>query len=209
MLFVCSVLTLVAIVGDFAVPYALAPFYKGYSHTLAVMSSLGNPSSPVRKCYNLWLILLGLLLVGASPLIWIAYACVSAALSIAVIVLILIFAAGAGILSGLFSVNAEKSIMTTASAIHGVGAAIGFMALLFVPLLLAILEFRMDSVLVGALFALCFLLALASFILFIMADKPEFQHTPIKYEGLWQRLSLLFMYLPLGSVAARGLLGIV
>ena len=42
-----------------------------------------------------------------------------------------IFVVGAGLISGFFSVNESKDIITTASKIHGVGAAIGFMALFF------------------------------------------------------------------------------
>lgn len=42
-----------------------------------------------------------------------------------------IFAVGAGLISGFFSVNESKEMVTTASKIHGVGAAIGFMTLLF------------------------------------------------------------------------------
>lgn len=39
---------------------------------------------------------------------------------------------------------------------------------------------------------------------FVMADKPRFAHTVIAWEGLWQRLTLLFMYLPLALLCARG-----
>lgn len=53
-----------------------------------------------------------------------------------------IFAVGAGLISGFFSVNESKEMVTTASEIHGVGAAIGFMTLLFFPLLNGIVLFK-------------------------------------------------------------------
>jgi len=53
---------LIAVIGDFAVAYFLAPFYKSYNHKTMVMSVLGNPDSPVRVYYNIWLVTLGLLL---------------------------------------------------------------------------------------------------------------------------------------------------
>lgn len=42
-----------------------------------------------------------------------------------------------------------------------------------------------------------FALALLFFVLFVMADKPHFRGSIGTYEGLWQRLALLCMYIPL------------
>ena len=41
---------------------------------------------------------------------------------------------------------------------------------------------------------------------FIMGDKEQFQNTVLKYEGLWERLSLLCMYIPLTYKAVHNLL---
>ena len=41
------------------------------------------------------------------------------------------------------------------------------------------------------------------FVLFVMSDKPEFENTFIQNEGLWQRLNLIFMYLPLVIVSIQ------
>ena len=48
---------------------------------------------------------------------------------------------------------------------------------------------------------ICFAVALVFFVLFVMSDKPEFKNTIIDNEGLWQRLNLVFMYLPLAITA--------
>lgn len=200
-----SILLLIATIGDFIVPYILSIFYKGYSHKLEVMSSLGNPISPVKTLYNSWLIILGVLLILTTPYIFSKYYLISKSVSVATIILIIMFAFGAGIISGLFSVNENKEIVTTASKVHGISAAIGFMALLFVPLLLSILEYKSRNKMSGSLFAICFVLELIFFILFIMSDKPSFKNTWINSEGLWQRLSLLFMYLPLVYISIEKL----
>lgn len=55
------------------------------------------------------------------------------------------FAVGAGLISGFFSVNESKYIVTTASKIHGIGAAIGFMALLLFPLLNGIVSYKQNG----------------------------------------------------------------
>jgi hypothetical protein len=80
------------------------------------------------------------------------------------------------------------------------------MLFLFVPLLTAILMFKDNKLAMGVMSIVCFVLAIVFFILFIMADKPEFKGTLIGKEGLWQRLNLVFMYLPLTLVSAAELL---
>lgn len=87
--------------------------------------------------------------------------------------------------------------MTVASKIHGAGSVIGFMLLLFVPLLFGILFFNNQNPTMGVMSIISFVLALIFFTLFVMSDKPEFKNTIIDNEGLWQRLNLAFMYLPL------------
>ncbi len=109
---------------------------------------------------------------------------------------ILTFAIGAGILSGLFSVNESKDVVTIASKIHGSGAAIGFMTLLFFPLLSAILAFEIGDIAFGIVCVVVFILAIVFFAFFIMGDKKEFKETVFVNEGLWERETLLCMYIP-------------
>ena len=116
------------------------------------------------------------------------------------------FAVGAGLVSGIFHVNENKDIVTAASKVHGISAAIGFMALLFFPLLNGILAFKQNNVIFGIICVISFILALIFFVCFIMGDKEQFQNTMLKYEGLWERLSLLCMYIPLTYKAVHNLL---
>ena len=53
----------------------------------------------------------------------------------------------------------------------------------------------------GVLSLICFILAIAFFVLFVMADKPNYKGTIIAFEGLWQTLSLLFMYCPIAILS--------
>lgn len=196
---------LVAIIGEMVVPFILAPFYKGYHHTTMAISTLGNENSPVRLFFNSWMLLAGLLLLASIPSIYQAYQIVSKPLSIATVLFVGIFAVGACIFTCFFSVNETKEIVTTASKIHGAGSAIGFMLLLFVPLFLSILSFRINDSIWGVISAISFVLALICFGFFVMADKLEFQNTIIAKEGLWQRLNLFFMYLPLAGIAIQNI----
>lgn len=107
-----------------------------------------------------------------------------------------IFAVGAGLISGFFSVEESKGIVTTASKIHGAGAAIGFMALLFFPLLNGIIDFKQNDTIGGIVSISSFVLSLVFFGCFVMGDKEQFQNTILKYEGLWERITLFCMYVP-------------
>lgn len=199
---------LIAILGDILIPFILAPFYQGYSHTSMTISALGNPQSPVRVVFNLWMLFEGVLFLLAIPAIYNYYNNVSKTLINTVIVFITIFAVGACIFTCFFSVNETKDVVTTASKIHGIGSVIGFMVFLFVPLLLAILEFKNNDKINGVIAVVSFIIAFLFFVLFVMSDKPEFSNTIIAKEGLWQRLNILFMYLPVGVISVRNIFGI-
>ena len=116
------------------------------------------------------------------------------------------FAVGAGILSGIFSVNEKKEDRNLASKIHGVASSLGFIALAFSPLFLSILSFGQHETILGILAAVCFALGLVCFVLFVMADKAKFKDTWIENEGLWQRLTLMCMYLPFVIVSIQELI---
>jgi len=77
-----------------------------------------------------------------------------------------------------------------------VGSAIGFMLLLFYPLISGIAAFKNDDILQGIICIAAFVLALLFFAFFIMGDKEELKNTIFVYEGLWERLTLFFMYVP-------------
>ena len=109
----------------------------------------------------------------------------------------MIYALGGCILSGIFSVGETKSLETLSAKIHGYGSVIGFLLLTFAPLFVGLYFFKVSNGLLGILSLICFIFAIGFFTLFVMADKPNYRGTIIAFEGLWQRLSLLSMYLPI------------
>lgn len=190
------ILLLLTVAGEFLVPFILKSHYPGYNSNTTVMSVLGSPQSPVRMIYNSWLIWLGCFLIVTSFVYFDQIKNTSLSLAVLILISIIVFAVGAGILSAIFSVNETKDLNTLSSKIHGFGAAIGFMTLLFFPLLMGIVSFKQKSYIYGGLLLITFLLALIFFTLFIMADKEQFKNTFVSYEGLWERLTLMTMYLP-------------
>ena len=191
-----NVFLLCTIIGEFLLPCLLERYYTEYNGKTMVMSALGSSQSPVRLIYNLWLIWLGSFFTFTAFVYFektrVEFPVLSALLSLS----IGIFAIGAGLISGFFSVNENKSIVTTALKIHGVSAAIGFMALLFFPLINGILSFKQKEVAFGVVSIISFILALICFMCFVMGDKKQFQNTVLIYEGLWERLTLICMYIP-------------
>ncbi|MCR5205708.1 MAG: DUF998 domain-containing protein [Lachnospiraceae bacterium] len=192
---------LAAMAGDILVSWVLALFYKDYSNIKMSISALGNPQSPVRTPFNIWMLLEGVLFLVALPALYNHYHSVSRGLTYTLMVFVAVFAVGACIFTCFFSVNETKDVVTTASKIHGVGSVIGFMLFLFVPLLIAILSFKNNESMIGVISIICFVAALVFFALFVMSDKEEFAGSAIASEGLWQRLNLISMYLPLFIVA--------
>ena len=148
-----NIILLFTIIGEFLVPWILEQFYAAYNGKTMVMSALGSPQSPVRFVYNLWLIWLGGFLTYTAGAYFLS--------------LRARFPVGAGLISGFFSVNESKDIITTASKIHGVGAAIGFMALLFFPLLNGIVSFKQKDIMEGIISISSFFLYLIFFACFV------------------------------------------
>ena len=196
---------LIGLLGDILIPIVLAPFYKGYNPSTMTVSALGNPQSPVRIVFNLWMLLEGILILSAVPTVYNYFINASKTLTILVVIFMSIFAVGACILTCFFSVNESKDVVTTASKIHGAGSVIGFMVFLFVPLLLSILEFKNNNILFGIIAVISFILAFITFVLFVMSDKPQFSDSIISKEGLWQRLNILFMFLPEIMISLRNI----
>ncbi len=193
----------IAMIGDILISLVLPCFYKEYNIMKMSISALGNPHSPVRVSFNVWMLIEGLLFLAAIPALYRMYYSVSAGLTNTMILFIAIFAIGACIFTCFFSVNESRDIVTTASKIHGIGSVVGFMLFLFVPLLVAILSFKSKAPGIGVVSIICFIIALAFFVLFVMSDKPEFANTIINNEGLWERLNLISMYAPLLVVSIR------
>lgn len=191
-----NMILLFTIIGEFIVPWILEQFYSEYNGMKMVMSVLGSLQSPVRLVYNLWLVWLGGFLAYTAGVYFMSFRTKFPVLAVFMLLSIGFFAVGAGLLSGFFSVNESKYIVTTASKIHGIGAAIGFMALLLFPLLNGIVSFKQNGTLEGIISISSFVLSRIFFACFVMGDKEQFQNTPLNYEGLWERLTLFYMYIP-------------
>lgn len=182
---------------DLIIPFLLAPFYKDYNHLTQVMSFLGNSKAPFHLIYNAWLVVFGVAILISTLQLYPTITQVSSSISIMLSFVIMLYAVGGCILSGFFPVGETKNLETLSAKIHGYGSVAGFMLLTLAPLFVGLLFFKSSNGLLGISSLVCFVLAIVFFILFVMADKSNFRGTIIALEGLWQRLSLLSMYIPI------------
>lgn len=190
--------------ADLIIPFLLAPTYRGYNHLTQVMSVLGNSKAPLHLIYNIWLIVFGAAILINALWFYPTIAQTSRVISILLFFIITTYAIGGCILSGIFSAGETKSLETLSEKIHGYGSVIGFLFLTFAPLVIGLYFFKISNGLLGILSLFCFLLATAFFVLFVMADKPNYKGTVVALEGLWQRLSLFFMYFPIAMLCDKG-----
>lgn len=193
----------VFLLGDLVLPFLLAPAYRGYNHLTQVMSALGNSKAPLHIIYNIWLIILGIVILLSGFELYPIIAEKSRAIAAILFIIICAYALGGCILSGIFPVGEGKELETISAKIHGFGSVIGFMLLIFAPLFIGLYFIKVPNGLSGAFSLTCFALSLIFFALFVMSDKAEFQGTVIALEGLWQRLSLLCMYLPVVALCVK------
>ena len=189
-----KILWIIILVADNLLPLLLARFYPRYKHKEMALSVLGSRQSPVKWIYNLWCIISGVVFCIAPYSIY-QESCNG--LAIAIWILLAIYGIGCEIISGLCPLNESRQDRDIITKIHGGASAIGFMMLLVVPLLMAILQYQSAQMLLGTVSIVCFVFAFMFFCFFIMGEKEKFAKTVLRYGGLWQRLVLAVCYVTL------------
>lgn len=190
-------LLILTLCGEFLLPCLLARKDPAYRPGTMAVSVLGRRGGPVARVYRLWLAWLGIWLLTTAAVYAVGAAPASRWLAAGLAVSLGGFALGAGILAALFPTGLTKDLSDRSALIHGIASALGFFALLFLPLWQALLALETDSpVMAWACFA-ALGLALVFFTLFVLSDKDRFQGTAVAREGLWEQLCLAAMYVPL------------
>lgn len=128
---------LLTIVGEFAVCAVLERGVPGYDARIEAMSALGAGNSPVRLWYRAWLVWLGPAFAVGALLVHaeVIRASSSPPLAAASAICLVAFGTGAGVVAGVFPGSGSGRLPAT---LHGAGSALGFMALVAVPMLLGI-----------------------------------------------------------------------
>ena len=157
---ILNLIWIITLIIDNMLPLALARFYPNYSHKDMALSVLGSRQSPVKWVYNAWCIVSGVVFCIAP---YAFYQVNSGGLAVAILILLAIYGIGCEIVSGFCPLNENRQEEDAITKIHGVASAIGFMTLLVVPLLMAILQFQVSEVAFGLISILCFVVAFVFF----------------------------------------------
>ena len=190
LIFIWSIILLI----DNLLPLVLAHFYPNYIHKEMALSVLGSRQSPVKWIYNIWCIVSGVVFCIAP---YALYREINCGLTIAIWILLVIYGIGCEIISSVCPLNENRQEEDIRTRIHGSSSAIGFMTLLIVPLLLALLQLQMSKLIMGLISLFSFVTAFVLFCFFIIGEKEKFSSTILRYGGLWQRLVLISCYIPL------------
>ncbi|MFH1188261.1 MAG: DUF998 domain-containing protein [bacterium] len=188
---ISPLLIIIACIGDFLATFVLGFFYKNYSHLTMVMSELGSSKSPVAIWISVFWVIYGILFGFFGYSFYVVFKDKKSGRIIGL--LLIITGIGAGILTGLFPMQAIGSQVTLVGKIHEISAIIGFFAMAFTPVL-ALNLFKKKSKLRIPLIALQ-ILGLLFFGIFIIAENVLNTNGIFQYIGLWQRLYLAVYYI--------------
>ena len=185
---------------DFLSMYILGSRYPGYKQSQGIISDLGASASPVSEAISTWWIIVGILIIIFA--VGFRVACTPADRYVRIAFwLIIIYALGEGLGSGLFKYDVIDNKKTISYWIHEVLGGAGVFAVLVLPLAVKRVRqlsfpqwFRKASgpvVITGGILLLLF--------------SPHFlgynDNIFAKYEGVWQRLFLLLYYIYMGIMA--------
>ncbi|OPJ63803.1 DUF998 domain-containing protein [Clostridium oryzae] len=193
------VFTLIICATDVILPFILGLFYPSYSHMNMVISALGSNNSPVRAVFNMWMIILGVSFILISIHLFNVYRTEKPIASVILLIITVVYAIFDCIVSGIFSVGESKEMTTISEMIHGYGSAIGCTAFVFSGIIAVIIIYKKKPRL-GRILFVSFIVTFISFVIFVAGENIPTDAEGIfkifKYEGLWQRISFIFMYVP-------------
>lgn len=196
---------ILAVVGDFSLPYYLGRSYPGFDQMTMIISQLGESTSPVETYFNNGSVITGSLFILSSIGVYDFFQSESKGLAQIVAGAIALYGFGDCLLTGLVKISDTASFFSPAYFLHAAFSGIAMVAMMFVPLLLAYQASLKRQKVISLFYAVCLLSSLLALILFAAYYLPIIGSLLSSTRGFWQRLSLFFLYLPALSIAFRQL----
>lgn len=198
-----SAFLLIGIVSDFLTPFVLGFFSPRFNQLTMLISQLGADDSPVRIAFNTWSIISGSLMLLSLPAVYRRIAEVSRPLARWSVIGIALFAVGDCIFTGIFSYE-KPGQASIEGMIHSFTSGLGIVGFLIMPLLLAYFYSRENKTSRVRLQIFFFIFAGISSLIAGAPDLPFLDFTS-GYDGLWQHINLIFLYLPVALFAGEEL----
>lgn len=187
-----SALCIAACIGDLLVLFIMGRKYPGYSQFSDTISSLGASASPVSNQVSLWWIILGFLFIAFAAGFAAEYKERGRPVIIAAF-LIVVYGLGEGMGSGLFKADHVGSSLTGSAIIHDAIGGLGIVAVLILPLVMRRI-FRDEKHRAFYSFStVIFYTGIITSLLFLSRYSGD--NFLGRYTGLWQRMSLVNIYL--------------
>lgn len=194
---------ILAVVGDFSLPYYLGRFYPGFDQATMIISQLGEATSPVQTYFNRGSIVTGTLFVLSSFGVYSFFQSESKRLAKILAGAIALYGFGDCILTGLVKISDSASFFSPAYFLHAAFSGCSMVAMMFVPLLLAYQAALKQQRATAIFYSICLIGSIIALILFAAYYLPLIGRFLSSTRGFWQRLSLFFLYLPALSIAIR------
>lgn len=193
---------LVSIGGELLVPPVLGAFYPRYHYLRDGPGKLGNPRSPVQWLYRSWELLSGALMILGG----VGFFQMLGMTGLFFLILLILYSVGARILPAALSVVEIYDVEWLPAKIYGIARFLGFFSLQLSAIGVAGLFCWLGPLLhftamPGALLLIASVVGILSYALSRMSHRKEFQGTVLQYQGLWENLFLVFLYLPFATWA--------
>lgn len=187
---------IIVVISELLLPFVLGHFSPGFSQTTMLISNFGRAGMPTRWPFKIWEIINGSLFILATPAFYNRFIRTSRPLALGTAISVVLFGIGDCIMTGLVDEANNSQQVTLTGLIHNYASGLGFAALLLGTLLLILLYHLEHRPKLMLCIFIIFLIASLFMFLFGMPKLPVIGAFQMSQRGLWQRLNLLFLYLP-------------
>lgn len=196
----------IGIISELILPFILGAFVSDFNQIINVISKFGETKGFVNIVFKIWEITNGILFLMAIPAFFTRFRNTSKKLAKYLSLSIGLFALGDCILTGLFdSSMLNFKIINIGKFIHGSASLVAFIAIIIGVLILGKLYSLEKNRKMANITIINFILVGIFMILFAVS-KVDFLYNIVgRYRGLWQKLSLLFTFLPFFIVAVNSI----
>lgn len=191
------------IISELTFPFVFANFYPDYDPITMLISDFGEDGSPIKTVFKIWQLIDGGLFLLTIPSFYERFKHTSKPLAKWLSIMMAGFAIGDCVITGIFDRSTSTTKINVESIIHDYLSGLGFVALLIAVYILTKLYNLEKEQLAVQLFLIIFLLSICFMLLFAAPKIPIINQVRIPYRGLWQRLNLLFLYLPFFLVSLK------
>ena len=193
------IVLLAGIAGEFLVPAILGRFYKKYHILRDGLGKLSNPKSPVQWFYRSWQVLSGGVMIVGGIALW----KLLGLWGLPLLVMLVIYGVLGRMGLGVMSVVDVYDVDWAPATVYRIFRFSGYFCLQFGVLVLSAYACAFGpwvrvSRMAGALMLVSAVMGILAYALSRMSRRREFSGTILQWQGLWELLSLLFLYLPLG-----------